>query len=47
VAAIRVGTLWTRGGALTFTVNLPGAKGAYPESNRSNNVATFTLPQQF
>jgi hypothetical protein len=44
VAAIRVGTLWTRGGTLTFTVNLPGAKGAYPESNRSNNVTAFTLP---
>jgi hypothetical protein len=44
VAAIRVGYLWTRGGTLTFTVNPEDAKGAYPETNRDNNVATFTLP---
>jgi hypothetical protein len=43
-AAIRVGYLWTRGGTLTFTVNPPDAKGAYPETNRNDNVATFTLP---
>ena len=44
VAAIRVGYLWTRGGILTFTVNPQDVKGAYPETNRDNNVATFTLP---
>lgn len=44
VAAIRVGYLWTRGGTLTFTVNPEKAKGALPESNRGNNVATFVLP---
>jgi hypothetical protein len=44
VAAIRVGYLWTPGGLLTFTVNPEGAKGAYPETKRDNNVATFTLP---
>jgi len=44
VAAIRVGTLWTRGGTLTLTVNPTGARGGLPESDRSNNVTTFTLP---
>jgi hypothetical protein len=44
VAAISVGSLWIRGGTLTFTVNPPNAKGAFPETNRDNNVATFTLP---
>jgi hypothetical protein len=44
VAAIRVGYLWTQGGTLTFMVNPKDAKGAYPEQNRDNNVATFTLP---
>jgi hypothetical protein len=44
VAAVRVGYLWTHGGTLTFTINPEDAKGAYPESNRDNNVATFTLP---
>jgi hypothetical protein len=44
VAAIRVGTLWTKGGTLTLTVNAQDAKGAYPEPDRRNNVATFTLP---
>jgi hypothetical protein len=44
VAAVRVGYLWTHGGTLTFTINPEDAKGAYPETNRDNNVATFTLP---
>lgn len=44
VAAIRVGYLWLPGGTLTFTVNPQDAKDAYPEGNRNNNVATFTLP---
>jgi hypothetical protein len=44
VAAIRVGYLWLPGGTLTFTVNPEDAKGAYPENNRTNNVAAFTLP---
>lgn len=44
VAAFRVGYLWLRGGTLTFTLNPPGAEGAYAETNRENNVATFTLP---
>jgi hypothetical protein len=44
VAAIRVGYLWTAGGTLTFTVNPEDAEGAFPETNRNNNVATFTLP---
>ena len=43
-AAIRVGYLWTPGGTLTFTVNPPDTPGAYPETVRDNNVATFTLP---
>lgn len=44
VAAMRVGYLWVRGGTLTFTINPPDAKNAYPETKRDNNVATFTLP---
>jgi hypothetical protein len=44
VAAIRVGSLWTRGGTLTLTVNARDAKGAYSEADHSNNVATFSLP---
>ena len=44
VAAIRIGYLWTRGGTLTFTINPEDAEDAYPEANRGNNVATFTLP---
>jgi hypothetical protein len=44
VAAIRVGYLWLPGGTLTFTVNPQDTKDAYPEGNRNNNVATFTLP---
>ena len=44
VAAIRIGYLWTHGGTLTFTVNPEDAKEPYPETNRGNNVATFTLP---
>lgn len=44
VAAIRIGYVWTRGGTLTFTINPEDAKGAYPERNRQNNVATFDLP---
>jgi hypothetical protein len=44
VAAMRVGYLWTPGGTLTFTVNPEDLKDAYPETNRDNNVATFTLP---
>jgi len=43
-AAIRVGYLWTRGGTLTFTVNPKDLDDAYSETNRENNVATFTLP---
>jgi hypothetical protein len=44
VAAMTVGYLWTPGGTLTFTVNPPDVAGAFPETNRRNNVATFTLP---
>ncbi|MCL7455101.1 MAG: hypothetical protein M8467_18850 [Anaerolineae bacterium] len=44
IAAFPVGYLWVRGGTLTFTVNPPDATGALPETNRDNNVATFTLP---
>lgn len=44
VAAMRVGYLWIPGGTLTFTINPEDAKGAYPETNLGNNVATFTLP---
>jgi hypothetical protein len=44
VAAMPVGYLWTPGGTLTFTVNPPDIEGAFPEINRENNVATFTLP---
>ncbi len=44
VAAMRVGYLWTPGGTLTLTVNPLDARNAYPEANRENNVATFTLP---
>jgi len=44
VAAMRVGYLWIPGGTLTFTVNPEDAKGAYPETQRGNNVAAFTLP---
>jgi hypothetical protein len=44
VAAMRVGYLWIPGGTLTFTVNPVDVEGAFPEINRDNNVATFTLP---
>lgn len=44
VAAMRVGYLWRPGGTLTLTVNPPDVKSAYPETNREDNVATFTLP---
>jgi hypothetical protein len=44
VAAIRVGYLWIPGGTLTFTVNPEDAKGAFPETRRDNNTASFTLP---
>jgi hypothetical protein len=44
VAAMRVGYLWTPGGTLTLTINPPDARDAYPETNRDDNVATFTLP---
>ncbi len=44
VAAIRIGYLWIPGGTLTFTVNPAEAKGAYPETRRGNNTATFALP---
>jgi hypothetical protein len=44
VAAIRLASLWNRGGKLTFTVNPEGAKGGYPETNRQNNIATFAVP---
>jgi hypothetical protein len=44
VAAIRVGYLWIPGGTLTFTVNPEDAKEVFPEMNRDNNTATFTLP---
>jgi hypothetical protein len=44
VAAFRVGYLWTQGDTLTFVVNPEDTEGSFPESNRENNVATFTLP---
>ncbi len=44
VAAIRVGYLWIPGGTLTFTVNPEDGRGAFPETRRDNNTATFTLP---
>jgi len=44
VAAIQLGWLWSPKATLTLIVNPEGAKGAYPEANRDNNVVTFTLP---
>jgi hypothetical protein len=44
VAAIRVGIFWKHGAILTVSVNPSGVKNAYPESDRSNNLATFTVP---
>ena len=44
IAAFPIGYLWTRGGVLTFTVNPPDAEGAFPETNRDDNIVTFTLP---
>jgi hypothetical protein len=44
VAAMRVGYLWTPGGTLTLTINPADARNAYPETNRDDNTATFTLP---
>lgn len=44
IAAFPIGYLWTRGGVLTFVVNPPDAQGALPETNRDDNIATFTLP---
>ncbi len=44
VAAIQLGWLSSPKATLTLIVNPEGAKGAYPEANRDNNVVTFTLP---
>ncbi len=44
VAAIQLGWVWYPKAELTLTVNPEGAKGAYPETDRDNNVVTFTLP---
>jgi len=44
VAAIQLGWLWSPKATLTLTVNPEGAKGGYPETERDNNVVTFTLP---
>jgi hypothetical protein len=44
IAAIRVGYLWNPGGTLTLTINPEDAEGAFPETNRENNSATFMLP---
>ena len=44
VAAIQLGWVWSPKATLTLTINPEGAKGAYPETNRDNNVVTFTLP---
>ena len=44
VVAIRVASLWTSGGTLTFTVNPENARDGFPETNRQNNVATFIGP---
>jgi hypothetical protein len=44
VAAIRADSLWVPGGTLTLIVNPEGAEGAFPESNRQNNIVSFTLP---
>ena len=44
VVAIRVASLWSRGGTLTFAVNPPENAGSYPEINHQHNVATFALP---
>jgi len=44
VVAIRVTSLWSSGGTLTFTVNPEDADGGYPETYRQNNVATFAVP---
>ena len=44
IAAIRVGYLWVPGGTLTFTVNPVDANEPFPETNRNNNTAVFTLP---
>jgi hypothetical protein len=44
VAAIKIGYVWTRGGSLTFTVNPPEGKGAYPEDNRDDNVVILETP---
>jgi len=43
LAAIQLGWLWSPKATLTLIVNPEGAKGAYPETNRDNNVVTFTL----
>ena len=44
IAAMRVGYVWIPGGTLTVTINPEDAEDAFPETNRENNVATFTLP---
>ena len=44
VAAIQLGWLSSPKATLILTVNPEGAKGAYPEANRANNVVTFSLP---
>ncbi len=44
VVAVQLGSLWSKGAKLTLTVNPANAQGAYPESRRENNTATFTVP---
>ena len=44
IAAIRADFLWVPGETLTLSVNPEGAEGTFPESNRQNNVTSFTLP---
>ncbi|MBN1135741.1 MAG: hypothetical protein JXM73_04105 [Anaerolineae bacterium] len=44
VAAIQLGWVWYPKATLTLTVNPEGAKGAYPETDRDNNVVIFALP---
>ena len=44
VRAVNTAGMSERSSTLTLTVNPTGARGGLPESDRSNNVTTFTLP---
>jgi DNA-directed RNA polymerase subunit beta' len=46
IVAVQLGSLWVPGGTVTVTLNPSGAKGAFPEAARENNVLVVALPKE-